>query len=125
MDLPGWVDTFGRTVESALQHGAALSIVLGYLVAIGLTQFVKQLPFFPSYRWAIRLLAFPFGFVTTFSVWPVPGFTAVRVFMAVAVGVSSPWIYQVATAVIHKRWPHIAESLAAKPADWEVCKKDP
>lgn len=113
--LPVWVDTFARTLESALQHGALLALILGYVVAIGLTQWIKQYPWYPTHRWMIRLLALPFGFFPTYFVWPVHGFNAVRFFISLAVGVSAPWVYQIVTFLLYKKWPQLEQRLSAAP----------
>ncbi len=101
-------------IDTALQHGAALSIILGLLVAIFGTQYVKRLPVFPSNRWLIRALALPLGFVTTFATWPIEGFSAVRLFLALAVGLSAPPIYQGVTLLLYWKWPQLEKRLSAE-----------
>lgn len=110
-----WFNDLLTAIETALQHGAALSIILGLIVAIGGTQYVKKLASFPSSRWWIRALALPLGFFTTFLTWPVHEVYAVRVFLAIAVGLSAPAIYQVGTRIIYWKWPHLEKRLSAQP----------
>jgi hypothetical protein len=114
--VESWLRTFFTVFEVALQHGLAYSVLVGWVIAIGLTQWIKQLPWTSNNKWIIRLTALPFGFLTTYSLWPIgPYFGAVRIFTALAVGVSSPWIYQLVTAVLYKFWPHLEEKLSAAP----------
>lgn len=103
--------------ETLRQHGEVLAIVLGFLVSISLTQFVKQLRWFPSKRWLIRAMAVPLGAVVTFSAWPVHEFTAIRFWIAVAVGGLCPPVYQAATWAIYKFWPGAEKHLSAAPRE--------
>lgn len=112
-----WFNDLLAAIETALQHGAALSIILGLIVAIGGTQYIKRLDAFPSKKWLIRGLALPLGFATTYFTWPIHEFSAVRFFLALAVGLSSPLIYQLVTRIIYSRWPLLEKSLSAQPED--------
>ena len=118
-EAPHWLDTALRMFDRAIEHGAAYSIILGYVISIGLVQYIKRTPWFPSRKWAIRALALPFGFVTTFFLWPGSpwSLTAVKFFTALAVGVSSPWIYQLVTWAIYKFWPGAEKHLSAQPSE--------
>lgn len=102
-------------IEAALQHGAALSILLGLIVAIAGTQYVKRLEAFPSHKWAIRGLALPLGFCATYFTWPVHELNAVRIFLALAVGLSAPLVYQGGVFLLYKRWPELESRLSAQP----------
>ena len=102
-------------IDTALQHGAALSVLLGLLVAIGGTQYVKRLEAFPSKRLWIRGLALPLGFFTTFYTWPIHELNAVRIFLALAVGLSAPLIYQLVTFLLYLKWPQLEKHLSAAP----------
>ena len=104
-------------IDTALQHGAALSIILGLIVAIGGTQYIKRLDAFPSKKWLIRALALPLGFVTTFFTWPIHEFSAVRFFLAIAVGLSAPLIYQGITLLLYWKWPQLEKRLSAAPSE--------
>ena len=104
-------------IELALQHGAVLSIILGLVVAIGGTQYIKRLDAFPSKKWLIRALALPLGFVTTFFTWPIHEFSAVRLFLALAVGLSAPLIYQGVTLLLYWKWPQLERHLSAEPSE--------
>lgn len=116
--IESWVRTFLTVFDVAIQHGLGYSIIIGWVIAIGLTQWIKMLPWTSTNKWIIRLTALPFGFITTYSLWPLgPYFSAVRIFTSLAVGVSAPWIYQIITAVIRKFWPDIAERLSAEPKE--------
>lgn len=110
-------DSILKAIESALQHGASLSVFLGLVVAIGGTQYVKRLDAFPSRKWVIRALALPLGFATTYFTWPIHELTAVRFFLALAVGVSAPLIYQGVTLALYWKWPHLEKKLSAAPKD--------
>lgn len=104
-------------IDTALQHGAALSIILGLIVAIAGTQYVKRLDAFPSKKWLIRALALPFGFLTTFFTWPIHEQFAVRFFLALAVGLSAPLIYQGVTLLLYWKWPQLEQKLSAAPRE--------
>jgi hypothetical protein len=104
-------------IETALQHGAALSIGLGYIIAIGLVQWIKRTPWYTDNKWAIRALALPIGFFVTFITWPVHELNAVRFMIALAVGVSSAWVYQGVTFLLYLKWPQLRERLQATPRD--------
>lgn len=102
-------------IDTALQHGAALSIILGLIVSILGTQYIKRLDVFPSKKWWIRGLALPLGFVTTFFTWPIHEFNAVRLFLALAVGLLASPIYQLVTWQLYKYWPGLEKHLSAQP----------
>ena len=104
-------------IDTALQHGAALSIILGLIVAIAGTQYVKRLDAFPSKKWLIRALALPLGFFTTFFTWPFHELSAVRFFLALAVGLSAPLIYQGVTLLLYWKWPQLEQKLSAAPRE--------
>lgn len=104
-------------IDTALEHGAALSIILGLIVAICGTQYVKRLDVFPSKRWAIRALALPLGWATTFFTWPIHQFSAVRFFLALAVGLAAPLIYQGVTLLLYLKWPQLEARLSAEPRE--------
>lgn len=104
-------------IDTALQHGAALSIILGLIVAIAGTQYVKRLDAFPSHRWWIRALALPLGFFPTFFTWPVHELNAVRIFLALAVGLSAPLVYQGVTLLLYWKWPQLEGKLSAQPKE--------
>jgi len=101
-------------IDTALQHGAALSIILGLIVSICGTQYVKRLDAFPSKRWPIRALALPLGFLTTFFTWPIHELNAVRFFLALAVGLSAPLVYQGVTLLLYWKWPQLEQRLSAE-----------
>lgn len=111
-----WIDQLEVILQHAMQNGVFLALCLGYIISIGLTQWVKMLPWTSSNKWVIRLTALPIGFITTFFLWPsdLPHM-AVRIAMSLAVGVSSPWIYQIVTRVVFKFWPHIENKISANP----------
>ena len=102
-------------IDTALQHGAALAVLLGYGIAIGLVQWLKRTPWYSSNKWAIRAAALPIGFIVTYLSWPIHELNAVRIFVAFFVGVSCPWIYQLATWAIYKFWPGAEKHLSAAP----------
>ena len=104
-------------IDTALQHGAALSIILGLVVSIAGTQYAKRLEAFPSHRWAIRALALPLGFVATFFTWPIHELNAVRLFLALSVGLSSPLVYQGVTLALYWKWPQLEGKLSAQPKE--------
>lgn len=104
-------------IDTALEHGAALSIILGLIVAICGTQYVKRLDVFPSKRWAIRALALPLGWATTFFTWPIHQISAVRFFLALAVGLAAPLLYQGITLLLYLRWPQLEARLSAEPRE--------
>lgn len=110
-----WLNEFLAAIDAALAHGAALAIVIGLLVALAGTQYVKHLPIFPLGKWWIRSLSLPFGFVTTFFMWPDHQLTAVRIFLSLAVGLSAPYVYQLVTAILYWKWPTIEQRLSANP----------
>lgn len=114
-NIESWLRTFLAVFEVAIQHGLGYSVLVGWVVAIGGTQYIKHLPWTSSNKWVIRLTALPLGLVTTFCLWPIAAVSAVRIFTALAVGLTAPWIYQIITAVIRKFWPDVAEKLAAPP----------
>lgn len=108
-------DSIIKAFEVLLEHREALAVLLGLLVAIGGTQYVKRLEWTTSNRWWIRAIALPFGFFTTFFTWPIHQFTALRFFVALAVGMCAPMIYQGVTLALYHKWPQLEKHLSAKP----------
>lgn len=116
--IQSWLTTFFIVFEVALEHGLAYSLIVGWIIAIGGTQWIKMLPWTSNNKWIIRLTALPLGFITTYSLWPIgPYFGAVRIFTALAVGVSAPWIYQIVAKVVYKFWPDQAHKMSANGVD--------
>ena len=108
-------DSILKAFDTLLLHKEALAVLLGLLVAIAGTQYVKRLKWTTSNRWWIRAIALPLGFFTTFFMWPVHQFNATRFFVALAVGVSAPMIYQGVTLALYWKWPQLEKHLSAKP----------
>ena len=102
-------------INLLLQEGAALSVLLGLVVAIGGTQYVKRLEAFPSKKWAIRGLALPLGFLATFFTWPIHQVSAVRIFVALSVGLISPFVYTSFVSLVAIKWPNFAAKMSANP----------
>src|SRR3972149_4932953 len=95
-----------KAINVALQEGAALAIVIGCAVAIGGTQFMKfQLATYT--RRLLNLVSLLLGFVTTFLMWPVHEFNAVRFFLALTVGLTAPGIYKGVTALLFWKFPQL------------------
>lgn len=118
-----WLKSIIDAINLLMQEGAALSILLGLFIAIAGTQFVKKLEAFPSNKWWIRALALPLGFFPTFFTWPVHEITAIRIFVAFAVGFGAPIVYQIVTQALYWKWPHLEPKLSACPA--HPSKPDP
>lgn len=114
--VESWLRTFFIVFEVALEHGLAYSVLIGWVIAIGGTQYIKHLPWTSTNKWVIRLTALPLGLVTTYMLWPIAAVSAVRFFTALAVGVSAPWVYQVVTSVLFKFWPHLETRISANPS---------
>lgn len=112
-----WLQKAIDAVNLLLEEGAALSVLLGLSVAIFGTQYVKKLEAFPSKKWAIRGLALPLGFAATFSTWPIHELSAVRVFVALAVGLSAPVVYSSLVSLVAIRWPNFAAKMSAEPTE--------
>jgi len=110
-----WLKNLLDAINLVLQEGAALSILLGLLVAIFGTQYVKRLEAFPSKKWAIRALALPLGFVATFFTWPVHQISALRIFISLAVGLAAPVVYSAVISLIAIKWPEFAKRMSANP----------
>lgn len=111
-----WFNNLLTAIDTALEHGAALSIILGLIVAIAGTQYVKRLEWTTANRWWIRAIALPLGFVATFFTWPAAGITGVRVFLALAVGLMAPMLYQFVTFLLYLKWPQLERHLSADPS---------
>lgn len=112
------MDLLRKTIEAInllLQEGAALSVMLGLVIAIAGTQYVKKLEAFPSKKWAIRGLALPLGFVATFFTWPVHELNAIRVFVSLAVGLAAPAVYKAFVSLIAIKFPDFAKRMSAEP----------
>lgn len=115
MDFGGVIDSIAEAFTRAQQNGSFYSILIGWIVGIGLTQWIKMWPVFPSRKWAIRALAVPVAAAVTFSLWPEKVFDAMRVCTALAAGVSAPWMYQLMTGLLYKFWPGLEKHLSAQP----------
>lgn len=102
-------------INLLLQEGAALSVLLGLVVAICGTQYVKKLEAFPSKKWAIRGLALPLGFIATFFTWPVKELSAIRIFVSLAVGLAAPVVYRSLVSLVALKWPEYAKRMSAEP----------
>ena len=108
-------DSILQAFDTLLQHGFALSVAVGLVVSIAGTQYVKRLPWTTSNRWLIRAIALPLGFLPTYFMWPVHQFTAIRFFIALAVGLAAPLIYQGVTLALYYKWPQLEKHLSAEP----------
>lgn len=104
-----------EAINLLLQEGAALSVLLGLVVAICGTQYVKKLEAFPSRKGPIRALALPLGFLATYFTWPVHEFNAIRVFVSIAVGLSAPVVYSTFVSLVAIKWPNFAAKMSAAP----------
>lgn len=99
------------------------SIVMGLMISLLLTQFVKQvLPIGEwckvreserVYRLALRSFAFAVAFVATFSTWPADD--VFRVYVAMGVGLATPVFYKVATSIAYRVWSKLEAKLSGDP----------
>ncbi len=111
-----YLEKFIQAVNLLLREGAALSLILGYICAIGGTQFVKRLETVNLKKWGIRLwLALPLGFLGTVVTLPPEGRLGVRLFIALAVGLTAPLVYSVGVRVLFHFWPWLEPKLSAQP----------
>jgi hypothetical protein len=117
-----WLQSVISAINLLLQEGAALSVLLGLAVSIFGTQYVKKLEAFPSETRWIRALALPLGFFPTFFTWPDHTLNAVRFFVAIAVGLSAPIVYQGVIALVRRKWPEYAEKFSAVPKPQDTLK---
>ena len=121
------LNTIAQTFEALFQQAHFSSVMLGLLISLGLTQFLKyplRLLFHylgqdpensmtPEiavglHRWCVKAVAVLSGFGGTLLTWP-DGSLKVRIVWAIAVGVSSPITYIVVT----KFWPWLGEKATA------------
>lgn len=107
----GWLSTFLVVIETAFEHGLALSILLGWVVAIFGTLYLKILPWTTNRLWVIRAATLPLGAITTFMLWPINARGVVGFFTALAVGLTAPAIELVVVAAIGKVWPDLASRM--------------
>jgi hypothetical protein len=111
-----YLEKFIAAVNLLLREGAALSLLLGYVVAIGGTQFVKRLETVNLRKWGIRLwLALPLGFLGTFCTLPSTGRIGVEIFLALAVGLTAPAVYSGGVRVLFHYWPWLEPKISAQP----------
>lgn len=99
------------------------SILLGLVLSLLLTQFVKQV--FPIsewcnvreneriYRLALRSFAFVSASIATFATWPAE--SPFRIYVALAVGLATPLFYQVGTAIAYRVWSNLEARLSGDP----------
>lgn len=99
------------------------SIVIGLMVSLLLTQFVKSV--FPIglwckvrqgetvYRTVLRSFAFFVAFAATFATWPSDD--AFRIYVALGVGLATPVFYKVATSVAYRVWSNLEDRLSGDP----------
>lgn len=125
------VNGAGALLEGLLAHAHLMSIVLGFVVSFGLTQWLKgfvRLRYYKRaanphdemtgeeslarYKLVIRSIAIFVGIVTTFMLWP-GGPLQYRVFWALGVGVTSPTAYWILIRLAARRWPEVAEYVSA------------
>jgi hypothetical protein len=101
-----WVPDLLKAMNAALQEGAALSILIGFAVALGGTQYLK-FQFAGSSRRVLNSIALILGFVTTYMMWPVHTFNAVRFFLALTVGLLAPFVYKMTVLFLFWKWPSL------------------
>jgi hypothetical protein len=99
------------------------SILLGLVLSLLLTQFVKRV--FPIaewcnarkservYRLVLRSIAFFSASIATFATWPAG--SAFRIYVAIAVGLATPIFYQVGTAIAYRVWANLEARLSGDP----------
>lgn len=114
-DLAGWIDALAEAFTHAREDGAIYSILIGWIIAIGVTQWVKNLPAYPTNKHWIRACAAPIGALVTFLLWPDKTWNAMRVLTSAAAGLASPWVYWLITRAIYKFWPGAEAHLSANP----------
>lgn len=111
-----WLEQFIKAVNLLLSEGAALSILLGYVIAIGGTQYIKSFEAIYFKPLAIRaLMALPLGFVATFFTLPIEGRLALRAVIAAAVGLTAPAVYSLTIRVLYHFWPWMETKISQQP----------
>jgi len=118
--MNAWLDNLLTAIDTALQHGAALSILLGLAIALAGTQWLKFVLLRTSWlpdprRWIVKTLSLPLGAVTTYTTWPGGQDRGVQVSIALAVGLLAPYVYMLATAILYRIWPDLERRLSADP----------
>ena len=108
-------ETILNAFDTLMAHREALAVLLGLLVAIAGTQYLKRLKCTPSNRWWVRAMALPLGFATTYFTWPIHELNALRFFTALAVGLMAPLVYQGVTLALYWKWPQLEKHLSAEP----------
>jgi hypothetical protein len=104
-----------------LSNAPAMSVLFGLIVSVAGTQYLKfripvPAPLQDEYRWFVRMLSLPLGFVPVFCTWPSPN----RAWVALCVGLGAPTIYKVAVAILYWKWPALEARLSARPAPGEL-----
>lgn len=110
-----WLDWIGGVLG---QPGALRAIAVGLVISWNLTQVVKNAPWIvrqsEQHRVATtRLVAFAFGFVPTWLLWPEAG--AAAVVLATAVGSAAPAAYKLAARALYHYFPWLELKMSASP----------
>ncbi len=123
------METIDNIVQTAVGWFAIVpvqvwSILLGLVLSLLLTQFVKRaLPIEVwcnadrhgerVYRLAIQAIAFISATVATFATWPAE--SAFRIYVALSVGLATPMFYFVAVRVARRVWSNVEARLSGNP----------
>lgn len=124
------LNDIAKLIESLIQHAHFVSIALGFVISMGVTQLVKfplRLYFYRKgldpeskltpeievefHRWTVRLFAGLAGFVGTLATWP-DGTWGYKLVWASAVCLASPTLY----IVVCHFFPWLAEKATADRA---------
>lgn len=105
-----WFPELLKAMNTALEQGAALALVVGLGISILGTQYLKFQFKMDQDRW-LNTLALGLGFATTFLMWPVHELYAMRFFLSLLVGLSSPLVYKGVTRLLFWKMPWLRDHL--------------
>lgn len=113
--IQAWLDAVLRWTAAIPETGWA--VLAGLFIGGMLTQWIKRsvpvgelLPGLSKGMqvFYVRILALVFSFLPTFFLWPDEN----AVWVALAVGVTTPTVYRVCTLALYRRWPHLERTMS-------------
>ena len=118
-------------VEGLINQAHFSSMLLGFVLSFGLTQWIKgfvRLKYYhraanphdlmteeeslARYKLVIRSIATIVGTIATWATWPGGPLTQ-RTIWALAVGAAAPTVYWILVRMAARRWPEVAEYVSA------------
>lgn len=107
-------------LSALLTNRPALAIVVGLIVSLAFTQWVKfvllHTPWLPDpRRWIVQAIALPIGAAATYVTLPDSIEWHIRGLVGLSVGAAAPYVYRVVTAVLYRLWPQLEQRLSVDP----------